>query len=59
MREVVDFRGACCFFLLEIVVRGRRGECVKGLTAEMMFAPRRLRRRVVVAGNFMMRVEIG
>lgn len=42
-----------------MVVRGRRGECVKGLTAEMMFASRRLRRRVVVAGNFMMRVEIG
>lgn len=46
-------------FFLEMVVRGRRGECVKGLTAEMMFAPRRLRRRVVVAGNFILKVEMG
>lgn len=51
--------GSLLFFLLEMVVRGRRGEYVKGLTAEMMFAPRRLRRRVVVAGNFILRVEIG
>lgn len=56
MREVA-LRGAC--FFLEMVVRGRRGECVKGLTAEMMFAPRRLRRRVVVAGNFILKVEMG